>query len=138
MNTKQRKYIQWLLTPLDERQPQTEEELASMLKCRLSTLRRWFNQPEFQQALDQEIHHRMDLQKGLAYHVLVQKALEGDFRSIKILMEIIGQYPVSPKTAQSSQPGVQPFTIEEYKEALKNVKEWEQQEFGHLDPSDWS
>lgn len=137
MNHKQKKFIQWLVTPVDSREPKSEDDLAKVLNCRPSTLRHWFNQPEFQAALNLEIRHQMDLQKGATFQTLLQKALQGDFRSIKTILEFLGQYPVPKDGLALSDQGTMPFTLEEYTEALKLVREWEEQEFGHLDPTHW-
>jgi len=136
MNKKQKRFIQWLLTPTGERQPKTQEELAGELNCRPSTLKRWFNLPEFKQALEAEIQYQVELQVAGTYQVLIQKAMDGDFRSIKELLNKKDPYP-PPTAKDASQEGYEgPFTYEEYQQARKNIKEWEDREFGQDDRTD--
>jgi hypothetical protein len=138
MTPKQKQYLQWLLAPINERKPKTEEELASVLRCQAATLKRWCLLPEFQEALDEEIQYRLVSQKWAIYQVLAQKALEGDFRSIRMFLEFTGDYPVPQDSAQQGEdlPEIR-FTLEDYARAAKRVREWEQMEFGHIDPAEW-
>ena len=138
MTPKQKKYLQWLTTPDSERDPQTEEELATHLKCKPSTLQRWVRQPEFQEAFDLEIHHNLTLKIWSLYQVLAEKALEGDFRSLKIILEILRHYPIPKDSDQSIEKPPIVYTVEDYAKADKLYRELDHQATCDLDPSIWS
>ena len=130
MNKKQKRFIQWLLTPVEGRHPESQEELAKELNCRPSTLRRWFNTPAFKRAIDEEILYQIEVKKASTYQALIQKAMEGDFRSIQALIDMQGSTPTPENGKLDSEERDGPFTYEEYRQALKNIEEWERREFG--------
>ena len=122
--------MQWVLTPADERQPKTPEMLSAELNLHPSTLKRWFNHPGFKLALQAIIRYQIQFQIAFAYYALIQTARQGDIRSIIILIDILNMVTPSPKIKVSRRKDLQSFTPEEIRQARKNIKDWEEREFG--------
>lgn len=133
MNRKQKRFMQWVLTQDGEREPETLQELADEFNCRPSTLKRWYNQVEFKKALESEIRYRVELQFIRTFQVQIQKAISEGFKSLMALDKT--KIPdLNSKNNDDNQKGNQgPFTYEEYQQARKNIKEWEEREFGQED-----
>jgi hypothetical protein len=131
MNAKQKRYIQWLAQTPKERDPPTEAALAEILNRRLGTLRRWQKLPGFQQALDDAIRRRLYNRKAAIYHIIGEKAEAGDVRTIKLALELMGDYP-TPKGSAGGRL-VDSLSIEEYMDVFRQMKTWKQEEVERLE-----
>jgi hypothetical protein len=128
----QKRYIKWLATPERLRDPPTEDELAEELDRRPATLTRWRSIPGFQGAVDQAIRSRLLSRKAEIFEVVRVKAEEGDFRYLKMALELIGVYPLPKPGAHERQP-LKPYTAEEYAQAIEDVAQWRKDTFGLSD-----
>ena len=129
MHKKQKRFIQWLLTPACEKHPETLKKLSAELNCRPSTLIGWFNQPEFILMLQGIIRYQVLLQIANADQALFQTAMERDIRSIQARVNIQDPNPPSTNTDTCTKKDLLVFTPEEIQQARKNIKEWEEREF---------
>jgi hypothetical protein len=128
-NKVQIRCIEWLATPERLRDPATEDELAEELNRRPATLTRWRSLPGFQDAVDKAIRSRFLERKAEIFEVVRVKAEEGDFRYLKMALELIGVYPLPKPGAPERQP-LKPYTAEEYAEAIEGVAQWRKETFG--------
>lgn len=87
-------YIAWASSPVVNRQPPTQSELATVLGLRTDrTIRQWKEKnPEIDQVIEQLQaaplwRHRRDL-----YDALVRTAVAGDVPALKLALEMTGDY----------------------------------------------
>jgi hypothetical protein len=127
---KQQCLIQWLAKPVVDRDPKNLDELAIKLNRRPATLERWQRLPGFDLAVDQAIRHLLLDRIPEFYKVIADKAVSGDFRFLKLALELAGHYP--PRRVVPPPDVVKPFTIDEYRDALAQVAAWEKERFENL------
>jgi hypothetical protein len=116
------------------RVPVTMDELAQELDRRPETLTRWQRSPGFEQAVDDAIRQRLDQRKADTYEVIGEKAEAGDFRFVKLMLELWGHYPARKISAerQAERKKSEPFGVEKYREALDKIAVWEKERYGHV------
>ena len=119
----QRQYIEWLALPYHLRVPPTLEEVAAVLNRKPVTLKRWSTQPGFQKEVDLAIGRRLLQRRANVYETIGEKAEAGDFRFVKILLEIIRHYPIPKDDASQKQP-LPHYTIEDYHASTKRLRAW--------------
>jgi hypothetical protein len=127
-NPKQTRYIQWLAQPNGKRSPASEAELALELNRRLATLQRWRTLPGFQDAVTQAINDHLHQRLPAIYESIGQQAEGGDFRFVKLALELMAYYPVPKnsdiKETERSKPTI---SIEEYKEIVQKINKWKKE-----------
>lgn len=123
-STKQRRFIQWLVLLKEDRDPNTQAELALELNLRQQTLSRWKRLPGFWNAVEEEAIRRLVQRTSLVLEMIGKKAESGDYRFAKLLLEI------NEKNKQRQAEDIVPFTIEEIKKADLELKAWEIERFG--------
>ena len=115
---KQVRFIQWLALPESERVPKTQKELAGELNLRPATLSRWKRLPGFDLAVLKEAGRRLGQRMPEILAVIGQKAAAGDFRFVKLALELAGQ----DQNQQLAGQAPRPFSAEEYAAAAEAVK----------------
>jgi len=129
-NPKQNRYIHWLAQPTANRIPPTEAEIALELKRRPTTLQRWRTLPGFQEAVLQAIKEHLHQRLPDIYESIGQQAEGGDFRFIKLSLELMGYHPIPKNSDQKEPERYKPeITIEEYKDVFKKMEKWNKELF---------
>jgi hypothetical protein len=104
----QRKYMEWLATPLDERMPLRHANLGEHLGVGERTLYRWRDLPGFYA----EVNRIVDEHLGDAYadvaNALKREATSGSFQHQKMYLELIGRYV--QKIAPTTPDGTEQYT----------------------------
>ena len=123
VNKKLTRFIEWTALPDKLKEPSTQEELAEELKRKPETLERWSRSDEFQLQVDKAIGRRLLKRKANIYEAIREKAEGGDFRFIKLLLEMMHHYPV-PKEAFTEKVPLPKYTVEDYAKAMEDVRAW--------------
>lgn len=127
-NQKQTRYIEWLSQPHEKRSPANETELAHELNRRPATLQRWRTLPGFQEAVFQAIKAHLNLRLPAIYESIGQQAEGGDFRFIKLALELMGHHPIPKWNIDKEPERYKPtITIEEYKDVFRKMDNWKKE-----------
>ena len=120
-------YIAWASSPVVNRQPATQSELAAVLGLRTDrTIRQWREKnPDIEREIEQLQaaplwRHRRDL-----YDALVRTAITGDVPALKLALEMTGDYV--PRMKQTVDNTVKPgnYTADDLAVAERELQGWE-------------
>ncbi|MCJ7818537.1 MAG: hypothetical protein MUP25_01810 [Syntrophales bacterium] len=125
----QKRFIAWLVTPKGERSPAARDELAQVLKLRPETLARWEQLPGFGQAVYAEAERRLEERIPDILEVIGERAEAGDYRFIKLALEVWKRRRVQEAEADA-EPEIWQAGPEDYARAEAAVAAWERERFG--------
>lgn len=108
LRLKRERYMEWLLTPKDERQPPTKAAMARELERSEKTLRDWEQMPEFRAEWEKRAREVMggpERLKAVADAMYAQ-ALDADSRkqvqAAKMFAELIGAHSPPPLKVEAT------------------------------------
>ncbi|HEY85649.1 MAG TPA: hypothetical protein G4N96_11135 [Chloroflexi bacterium] len=101
--SKQRRAIEWLANPGNDRQPKTQRLLAAEIGVRIETITRWKRKPEFMDAVLARSRELLKSDLPEIYRSLADEAKAGSHKHQKLAFELSGEY-VERKEVEVSVP----------------------------------
>lgn len=120
----QLKFIEWLATPKQDRQPDTVELLAERLDIHAATLYRWKKLDGFQDAVNALARGSVHSRLPEVYGALLREAEKGSFQHIKLTLELSGDYV---ERSEQKIIGSLELTADERGLATKELDVWNEQ-----------
>lgn len=123
-SVKQGKFIEWLATPRQDREPSTVELLAERLDVNPATLWRWKKLDGFQDAVNELARNSVHSRLPEVYGALLREAEKGSFQHIKLTLELSGDYV---ERSEQKIIGSLELTADERGLATKELDVWNEQ-----------
>lgn len=121
LTPKQKLYLDWLVTPTDQRQPSTQSAFSKQHQVSENTLRAWKKDLGFQEHWNRRLAElqidpeRVDQVMGAIY----TKAANGDMKAAAMYLEVVERYrPSSAEVLQEPRKALQELSDDELNELI--------------------
>ena len=92
LTPEQMRVVAWLATPVKNREPRTQAELANEIGVKVATISRWRERLNLDDWASNEARKGLFLHLPEVYEVLAEKAKSGSYPHMKLFLENTGSY----------------------------------------------
>ena len=121
-----KRFAEWLALPEALRHPETLDGLANAMNVRPATLSRWERDGEFQGLVSEMACERLDRVIPDVIQAIIDMAVKGDFRFVKLVLDLTGNDQVRT-TGGQEEPTI---SFEQFSAVIRQVEEWKRERFG--------
>lgn len=106
IDARQLEYLEWLVTPVTERIPRYQKDIANKLGVDVTTLRRWEKKPHFKTEWDKRVNEIQGSPERTQrlLDALYEKALKGDNRAAQLYLQATNRLVTAPTVIQTVTP----------------------------------
>ena len=118
LDSRQEKYLNWLLTPPHERIPSSQLKYCEQNDIDPTTVRRWQKKPWFIKEWDRRVEELQGSPERTQriLDALYDKGVDGDVRAAKLYLEATHRLTPVPATSSSSSKGMADLSDDELDE----------------------
>ena len=127
LDTRQEHYLNWLLTPVSERVPSSQQKYCDENNVDPTTVRRWQKKPYFIKEWERRVEELQGSPERTQrlYDAMYEKALEGDMRAAKLYLEATHRLLPAPTATATASKSMNELSDQELDELIAKMADRE-------------